>query len=321
MPEMLRRRSVKWIGGAALLVALLAAGTLVYTQPVAVFQAWAGLRLRLHGVRSASVQAGPYRLHYLEAGSGPPLLLVHGLGSNATQDWGRLIPITARHFRVLAPDLPGFGDSDKPPAADYSIRMQVAAVRAFMDAEGIRRARVAGLSMGGWIAARLAGEHPEQVERLVVVDAAGMKPDRPDIPAEVLLPTDEDGVRALVAAVRYKAPAPPAFLARDILRYQLRQRWVVQRALESMRDGNDWLNGTLGRATMPVLVVWGRQDALIPLAYGKGLAAEFPSAELRVLDGCGHVPMADCPAAFDAAFVPFLADGPGPGAEAGRPPG
>ena len=76
-----------------------------------------------------------------------------------------------------------------------------------------------------------------------------------------------------------------------------------------MREGRDWLNGTLRRADMPVLVVWGKQDALIPVAYAAGLQAEFPRAELAVLDGCGHVPMADCPEAFDSVLEPFLAAG------------
>jgi 4,5:9,10-diseco-3-hydroxy-5,9,17-trioxoandrosta-1(10),2-diene-4-oate hydrolase len=77
-----------------------------------------------------------------------------------------------------------------------------------------------------------------------------------------------------------------------------------------MRAGRDWLNGTLGRADMPVLVVWGKQDALIPVAYGEELTAELPHAELVVLDGCGHVPIADCPEAFDRVVVPFLEGGP-----------
>lgn len=280
-----------------------------YARPLTVLEAYGAAHLRLEGVRSAQVQAGPYRLRYLEAGSGPPLLLVHGLGSSAMQDWGRLAAPLGRRFHVYAPDLPGFGESERPAAADYSIPMQVEAVRAFMEAKGVRRARVAGISMGGWIVSRLAGEHPEMVERLVVVDAAGMRPERPDIPAEVLLPRDEEGVRRLVAAVRHNAPVPPSFVARDILSRRLREEWITRRALESMRDGGDWLNGTLGRADMPVLVVWGKQDALIPVAYGAGLAAEFPRAELVVLDGCGHVPMADCPEAFDRAMIPFLSEG------------
>jgi len=278
-----------------------------YAEPVAVFETWGALRLRLSGVRSRQVQAGPYRLHYLEAGSGPPLLLVHGLASSATQDWGRLIAPLGRRFHVFAPDLPGFGESERPPGADYSIPMQVDAVRGFMDAVGLARARVAGLSMGGWIVCRLAGSYPERVERLVVADAAGMRPDGPPIPAEVLLPQDVDGVRRLAAAVRHKAPVPPSFVARDILERRRREEWVVRRALSSMAAGRDWLNGTLGRADMPVLVVWGKHDALIPVAYARALAAEFPRAELKVLNGCGHVPIADCPEAFDREVLPFLA--------------
>jgi pimeloyl-ACP methyl ester carboxylesterase len=295
--------AVVGLSGAALLA-------FAYARPVSVFEAWGALRLRLSGVRSAHVQAGRYRLRYLEAGSGPPLVLVHGLASHAAQDWGRLIAPLGRRFHVYAPDLPGFGESERPAGADYSIPMQVEAVRAFMLAKGVGRARVAGLSMGGWIVARLAGESPERVERLVLVDAAGMRPDGPAIPAEALLPRDEEGVRHLVAVVRHNAPVPPSFVARDILAQRLREEWIVRRALESMRAGRDWLNGTLGRADMPVLVMWGRQDALIPVAYAAGLAAEFPHAEVVVLDGCGHVPIADCPEAFDRVFVPFMEAAP-----------
>ena len=165
--------------------------------------------------------------------------------------------------------------------------------------------------MGGWIVARLAGEHPELVLKLVVVAAAGMRPeDAAPIPAEALLPHDADGVRRLVAVVRHKPPPMPSFLVRDILARRLREEWVVRRALESMRAGRDWLNGTLGRADMPVLVLWGKQDRLIPVAYAAPLQAEFPHAALALLDGCGHVPMADCPDAFDRELEAFLASAP-----------
>jgi len=296
-------------GGTALLVAAALAGAgFTYARPVTVFEAVGDARLRLSGVRSDRVQAGPYRLRYLEAGSGEPLVLVHGLGSSATLEWGRLLAPLGRRFHVYAPDLPGFGESERPATADYSIPMQVESVRAFMQAKGIGRARMAGVSMGGWIVARLAGEHPEVVERLVLVDAAGMRPEDPGLPARAmnLLPQDVEGVRRMAATVRHNAPAIPDFVARDILARRVREEWILRRALESMRDGDDWLDGTLGRADMPVLIVWGKQDALIPVADAARLAAQFPDAEVRVLDGCGHVPAADCPEAFDREVLPFL---------------
>ncbi len=280
----------------------------VYARPVTVLESSGELFLRLSGVRSAYAQAGPHRLRYLESGSGPPLVLVHGLGSNAMQEWGRLMASLGRHYRVLAPDLPGFGRSDRPAAADYGIPMQVEAVRAFMAAVGVPKARVAGISMGGWVAARLASEYPELVERLVVIAPAGMRPtDDAPIPAELLFPRDEAGVRRLAATVRHKPPPMPSFLVRDALERRLQEEWIVRRALESMAAGKDWLDGTLGRAEMPVLIVWGKQDKLIPVAYAAPLQAEFPRAVLEVLDGCGHVPIADCPEAFDRVLTKFLA--------------
>ena len=136
----------------------------------------------------------------------------------------------------------------------------------------------------------------------------GMRPDeRSPIPAEVLLPHDEDGVRRLIATVRYKPPPAPFFLVRDILAERLREEWIVRRSLESMRPGKDWLNGTLARAAMPVLIVWGKQDALIPVAYAASLQAEFAHATLTVLDGCGHVPMGDCPQEVERVMIAFLA--------------
>jgi pimeloyl-ACP methyl ester carboxylesterase len=293
---------------AVLLLGALLVGA--YLRPVAVLREAGELWLRLSGVHSRFAQAGSYRLRYLEAGSGPPLLLVHGLGSNAAQDWGRLVAPLARSYHVYAPDLPGFGRSERPADADYSIPMQVEAVRAFLEAVGVSRARVAGLSMGGWIVARLAGQHPELVERLVLVDPAGLRPeDGSPIPVELLFPRDVAGVRRMIAAIRHKPPPAPAFLLRDILAVRKREEWIVRRALESMRPGKDWVNGTLARADMPVLVIWGKQDALIPVAYAAAYVAELAHARLTLLDGCGHVPMADCPKEFDAALTEFLAAG------------
>lgn len=305
-------RVTRRIAAAFLLLGLLSFAGFVYVWPVTVFETWGVLSRRLAGVKTARVQAGPYGVQYLEVGSGSPLVLVHGLGSSAAQDWGSLLGPLGARFHVYAPDLPGFGESERPPDADYSIEMQVGAVRTFMQAVGLPRARVAGISMGGWIVSRLAAEHPEMVERLVVVAAAGLRPDGPPIPVEVLFPQDEEGIRRLVTAIRYRAPMPPSFVARDILARHLREEWIIRRALESMRARQEWLNGTLSRADMPVLVVWGRQDSLIPVGYARPLQAEFPHARLEVLDGCGHVPMADCPTEFEAAVLPFLSASSGP---------
>jgi len=164
-----------------------------------------------------------------------------------------------------------------------------------------RAERAAGTGLLGYDAL-MTREDLQDVTRLLEEIAEGRTQ-----AAEDLLPRDEDGVRRLVAVVRHKPPPMPSFLVRDILARRLREEWIVRRTLESMRAGRDWLNGTLGRADMPVLVIWGRQDRLIPVAYAAPLQAEFPHAALKLLDDCGHVPMADCPEAFDRALTEFLA--------------
>jgi len=293
---------------AALLAAALG---FAYARPLIVLETSGELLLRLRGVRSAYVQAGPYRLRYLESGNGPPLVVVHGLGSNAMQEWGLRMAPLGRHYHVYAPDLPGFGRSERPAGADYGIPMQVESLRAFFAAVRLERARVAGISMGGWIVARLAAEHPELVERLVLVAAAGMRPtDEHPISVAALLPRDEDGVRRLAVTVRHDPPAMPSFLVRAILARRIGEEWIIRRTLESMGGGHDWLNGRLGGASMPTLVIWGQQDRLIPVAYAAPLQAELPHAELVVLEGCGHVVIADCPEAFDRALLAFLAAPP-----------
>jgi pimeloyl-ACP methyl ester carboxylesterase len=102
----------------------------------------------------------------------------------------------------------------------------------------------------------------------------------------------------------------PRFLALDVLASKQRDEWIVRRTLESMREGRDFLDGRLARVDMPVLIIWGRQDALIPAAYAEPLNAEIPAAKLTLLDGCGHVVMADCPEAFDRELEAFLAAPP-----------
>lgn len=288
--------------------ALAAALGFTYARPLLVLETTGETLLWLRGVRSARVQAGPYEFRYLEAGEGPPLVLVHGLGSSALQEWGRLIPPLARRYHVYAPDLPGFGRSGRPKDAEYSIPMQVEAVGSFMAELGVARARLVGISMGGWIAARLAARHPERVERLVLVAPAGMRPDdAAAIPVDALLPRDVAGVRRLVATVRHKPPTIPDFVARDVLERKTRDEWIVRRALASMGEGRDWLDGTLGAITAPVLVVWGVQDRLIPVADAARIQAELRQARVERLDGCGHVPIADCPEAFDRLLFDFLA--------------
>src|SRR2546430_9719288 len=128
-------------------------------------------------IDSRTITIDGVNIHYVCGGSGPPLVLVHGLGSSAAVEfYYNLEPLAARH-RVLAIDLPGFGKSDKP-MLKYTIDLFVKAVRDLMACEGLERAAVMGVSMGGRVALGLALDSPELFERLVLVDALGVGPRR-----------------------------------------------------------------------------------------------------------------------------------------------
>lgn len=158
------------VGG---LLTLLGIGVLVYWRPVAVANALQRGLLVVAGIGSEYVQIGPYRIHYLIGGDGSPLLLLPGHPSRALEG-GPLLPALIRQHRVVALDFLGYGESDAPDV-DYSITTQTGIVTGLLDALGLSQVDVLGFSMGGWVALKLAADHPKRVRRLVLVGSGGLR--------------------------------------------------------------------------------------------------------------------------------------------------
>lgn len=300
---------VFWRVVAVVVVLLVVAGVVFYCQPLWVQDHIVRFRLWRHGVNSEYVYAGGYRLHYFEApaaagSANTPLVLVHGLGARG-EDWSSMIPaLAAAGFHVYAPDLPGYGRSSKPDAS-YSISMEEAAVVSFMRAVHVSRADVGGWSMGGWITLKLALDHPELVNRVVVYDSAGVY-----FPAtwepDLFSPTDVAGIHKLLAMLTPKPHNVPDFAARAMVRKLQANRWVIQRSLTSMIDGRDLLDFRLHNITEPTLIVWGSHDDLIPLAAGEAMHDKIPHSVLDVIEGCGHLAPAECSKPVIEGTVQFL---------------
>ena len=165
-------------GRSTVLVLLLLAlgfGILAWRHPLWLVDRQIEARLRLHGVHSEFVTVNGYKMHYLVGGAGRPLVLVHGLGSRGA-DWANLIPqfIDGGH-RVYAVDLLGYGLSSRPKDESYSIADQASMVEGFLDSQHLPQVDLAGWSMGGWIAMRVALQQPERIRRLVLLDSAGLR--------------------------------------------------------------------------------------------------------------------------------------------------
>lgn len=276
----------------AVLVLLVSLGGLFYWRPLWVMDETTRAWLRLDGVKSEYVQLGSYRIHYLAGGRGSPLVLVHGLGGKA-QNWAPLIPSLIRHgYRVYTLDLLGYGRSDRPDV-DYSIALQAEVLNRFFDSQQLARADLGGWSMGGWVALKFALAHPERVRRVVVYDSAGIY-FKPAFDPVLFHPTTLAQAEQLLALLTPQAPWIPRFIARDMVREMRPTAWVVDRAMKSMQAGGDLLNGKLQSIQAPVLIVWGKQDVLVPLSCGEEMRGEMAQSSLAVFDGCGHLAPVEC---------------------------
>ena len=250
------------------------------------------------------------KIHYVEAGSGPVVVLLHGLGGNST-NWAFNIPALAQKYRVIVPDQIGFGRSDKP-RINYRVGTYADFLDKFLDELKIERATLVGNSMGGWIAALYALQRPARVERLVLADAAGFRPP-PEFNLAVLSglnPSTRAGMRELAAQVFFNKQLFGGEAAIDLM---LTQRMAagdgdtIQRLVESIYRGEDMLDGRLSAIKQPTLIIWGREDGLTPLAReGEKFRKEMPGAQFIVFEQCGHVPQVEKAAEFNAALLKFL---------------
>ncbi len=289
----------------AILLVAFAAGAIFYVRPMWVIQRVMELQLWSQGVRSEYVDAGGYRLHYLVAGEGEPVLLIHGLGAKS-EDWGNLIPAIARGgYKVYAIDLLGYGKSDKPADASYSIAQEAGIVRAFLDAKGLQRVDLGGWSMGGWVSLKVASDTPERVRRLMLFDSAGIRFDI-KFPHNIFWPGTPAELAELISLLMPQPPQYPDFFARDWLRTARPHQWVIRRSVSAMETEADVMDGKLSSLKMPVLIVWGAQDRLTPVYTAEIMHREIPQSELALFDGCGHLAPVQCESKVAPRVLEFL---------------
>ena len=252
------------------------------------------------------------KINYIEAGSGPNVILLHGLGGDAT-NWALTVPALASKYHVWVPDQVGFGYSDKP-LINYRVATMVDFLEGFCKTLAIDRATLVGNSLGGWIAADYTMAHPERVEKLVLVDSAGysfangpIKPTREMM--EGLNPNTIAGAKIVLSAIF----ASPSFStdanAERLFTQHMRKNdgYTIDRFIDSILRGEDFLDGKLAAIKIPTLVLWGREDHLVPLTSGQQFAKDIAGAQITVFDHCGHVPQMECSAPFNAALTKFLA--------------
>jgi pimeloyl-ACP methyl ester carboxylesterase len=275
----------------AVMILLFASAIAVYFRPLKTVDTVAHLWLLARGFRSSYVRVGANRVHTMIGGSGPPLLVIHGLATRG-EDYAPIMPRLARKHRLYVPDLLGFGWTDRPDI-DYSVGEESEMIRGYLDAVGVRQCDVMAASMGGWIALKFAADHPERVRRLVLVDSGGF-PFTTTMTERTFTPADAVELRKLMALQTDNAGLLPDFVVRDLLRKNREHAWILLRAMHSMLAGRDLMKGHVQRVTMPTLLLWGARDRIMPLSVGIEMQRELPNARLVVLSGCGHLALVEC---------------------------
>jgi pimeloyl-ACP methyl ester carboxylesterase len=266
-----------------------------------------------------TIDAGGVRTNVLTAGDGPPVVLVHGSGPGVTAyaNWRLTIPALAERFRVAAPDMIGFGFTERPdPAMVCDTDRWVDHLVALLDALDLPAASVVGNSFGGAIALRLAARYPDRVDRLVLMGSVGVPfPITPGLDDVWGYQPSLASMRGLLdifahsrelvtdelAELRYRASIQPGFQESFSALFPApRQRWV-----DEMATADDDIR-RIGHET---LVVHGRDDQVIPLANSLRLLELLPAAQLHVFGRCGHWTQIEWADAFNRLVADFLGDG------------
>jgi pimeloyl-ACP methyl ester carboxylesterase len=288
-------------------------------------------------LHSGFVDIGSLRAHHMHGGHGSPVVFIHGLGSSGYMEWRQNLEATAVRHRVFAPDLPGYGRSDKPRAR-YTIPYFARFIRRYMEDRGLRSAMLVGASLGGRVALEVALEQPRLVRKLVLVNTLGLG--RPQVRAAqvayglVSLPRVGEAVMRLTRdALRW---APPRMIRKVAGRYagvsSDLERTMDDTYLDDLREmygaagfhdaylstirslinprallgGHHDVTQRLNELKIPVQLIWGANDPLFPLAHASRAHSLIERSKLAVIDGAGHTPQSERPEEFNRVLHQFL---------------
>jgi pimeloyl-ACP methyl ester carboxylesterase len=264
-----------------------------------------------------------HRLCYRRGGAGPVLLLLHGIG-DSSRTWIPAMRLLQRSYTVLAPDLPGHGNSSNP-LGDYSLGSHASSMRDLLHLLSIERVTVVGQSFGGGVAMQFAYQFPSLCERLVLVDAGGLGREVTWILRLATVPAAEYVMPVLFPAFMRRWGDPVARILRDwgIDNPRAAEVWRSYRSLtdpgnraafvrtaRAVIDPRGQSVSAVNRlylvAQMPTLIVWGGQDKIIPLVHAFQAHEAIPNSRLEVMEGAGHYPHVEDPARFASILEDFV---------------
>jgi pimeloyl-ACP methyl ester carboxylesterase len=272
--------------------------------------AYAMERSRAGLVRKEITLEDGTRIAYLEGGAGAPLVLVHGFGADK-DNFTRVSRFLVPHYRVIVPDLVGFGESSHLPDVDYHYSAQAQRLHAFVEALGLARVDLGGNSMGGGIVLSFAAQHPQEVDSLWLIDAAGVAEAPPSELAKIiaskgtnpLMITQESDFAPFMKFVMSDPPWIPGPVMDVLARERMANRDLERKVFQQI--ATDSVSDAVKGLKTPTLIVWGAEDRALSVGTVPILETLLPNAQAVVMPHVGHAPMIERPRATAEDYLRF----------------
>lgn len=263
------------------------------------------------GLVERQVKIDGHEIVYLDGGSGEPLLLLHGFGANK-DNWIQIAPLLSPHYRLIIPDLPGFGDSTRDFDRRYSADDQIARLLAFVTALDLGAVHIGGNSMGGYLAGLLAARHPEAVKSLWLLAPAGVEAADPseyflalERGENPLLVNDAADFARLVNLCFTKAPYVPKPFQRCLCERNIAERVFNEKVFGEMFTDPVSLENAMADCTVKTQVLWGDNDRILHPSGAGVLDKLLTNIDTHVMKRMGHCPMLERPAETAELFLKF----------------
>ncbi|OGP88936.1 MAG: hypothetical protein A2031_03420 [Deltaproteobacteria bacterium RBG_19FT_COMBO_43_11] len=265
------------------------------------------------GLTLKSVNIPDFKIVYLEGGTGDTIIMIHGFGGNK-DNWLRFAKLFTPNYRVIVPDLPGFGDSSKPQDAKYNIMSEVERLNLFAKELKLTNFHIVGNSMGGNIAGNYAATYPEMVKTLGLFDSAGViSPIKSELTLlfekgiNPLIVKDVNDYNRFLEFVYLKPPQLPSVIKQYLAKQAVKAGPFNKKILKD-QISTDFivLQSNLGKITAPTLIVWGDSDKLIHISAVDIFKKNIKNSKSVIIKECGHLPMLEKPAETAAIYGNFL---------------
>lgn len=273
-----------------------------------------GLERKLAGVHRKSVQVDDHTIFYAEGGKrdAEPMVLVHGFNSSA-DTWNRMAPRLRKRYHLIAPDLPGWGESTRLEDASYAYNPQIVRLHNFLRKLGLTRFHLMGHSMGGFISSAYAASYPDEVMSLTVIAPHGITEPTRSFLAECvdrgdnwLAPATVKDFGRLLEYLFAKRPYIPGPVLKYVAAQTISRAAKTQKIFDEIQISTPPLIERLGHIKAPTLIIWGDQDKLINVSAAEIFHKSISGSELLILKGSGHMPLMENARQCVQTFLEFI---------------